>query len=107
MYLGMAQVFEWPRSDAVGEGRQGKVKDRHLDRVCEDASAPKEACKRFKRRYDQQRRRIQTYLVTSRDGLRFDLSTVYAGTPLVNYATSKRKECNFETVASNVVTHGG
>jgi hypothetical protein len=103
----MAQVFEWPRSNEVGDPKTGLLNNTVLEDVCNRAHATKEVCARFQQRYKRQRQRIQTYLVTSRDGIHFDFSTVYAATPFVNYATAQRKECNFETVASNIVTHAG
>jgi hypothetical protein len=45
---------------------------------------------------------VRTHLVTSRDGLNWDLGSIYAGQPFLAQA-----HCGFDLVASQIVTHNG
>jgi hypothetical protein len=71
-------------------------KEADLQSICSTTSASPKVCATFIARFKQQRKRIENYLVVSRDGLHYDFGPVYAGMRII----PNNDECLFQTVVS-------
>jgi hypothetical protein len=98
VYLGMAQVYHWPRSHDGEVWGEGGVWEQGGLIACERAGVEPESaeCKSYEKRFKEQDQQIRTYLATSRDGIHFDFGAVYSERPLLP------RKCNFDTVVSRL-----
>jgi hypothetical protein len=107
VYYGVCQIFEWARSLDIIEEDGTDVAD-VLDRVINgergkggahpitDAEADN-----FRERFNRTADTVRSFLVTSRDGMHWDMASIYADKPMLPPGT-----CGVDVVAAQMVTVG-